>query len=91
MNEEDDLKRRIQELERENSRLREKAVAQSPTITTRVPTYKGHPVITFEGSFRPFSFGVRKAAAILERIDDVVAFVEAHPATQPSGPDRDDP
>lgn len=69
--------RRIQDLERENERLK-KIVSGSPVkeTTTHVSMYKGHPVITFSGAFRPFTIGLRKASILLEKLDDVKHFVD---------------
>lgn len=77
MNEQDILKRR-KELERENQSLR-KAIGGSgkpKETTTVVGMYKGHPIITFEGEFRPFSLGVRKGSVILAKIEELRHFVE---------------
>lgn len=77
----DELRRRLKQLEEENRALREgKPFRRSDTVTTRIAMYKNHPVITLEGSSRPFSLGIRKASAIVEKIDDLVAFVEKYGA-----------
>src|SRR5690349_13886914 len=80
MNDEtEDLRNRLKELEEENRKLREgQQPGRSSAISTRIAMYKGHPVISFEGPFRPFSLGVRKASAIMEKIDDLMAFVEKY-------------
>jgi len=72
-----EILRRLKDLERENARLK-KIVSGNPVkeITTHVSMYKGHPVITFSGPFRPFTIGIRKASLLLERLDDVKHFVD---------------
>ena len=88
----EELRRRLANLEQENRQLKEAAAqpGRSQSITTRVAEYKGHPVITIEGPFRPFSLGVRKAAAIVEKIDDLVAFVEKHNRNRGTSGEGDD-
>jgi hypothetical protein len=75
MSEIDELKKRLDTLERENSRLRGAAKKPQET-TTVVGTWKGHPILRFEGPFRPFSIGLKKASLILQKIEDVKFFVE---------------
>ena len=77
MNNEQDILRRLDELERENQRLRKLAGdAAGPKKTeTVVSMFKGHPVITFTGAFRPFTLGLRKASVVLEKIEEVKHFV----------------
>lgn len=77
MNEQDILKR-LKELEKENQNLRKavEGAAKPKETTTHVGMYKGHPIITFEGNFRPFSLGVRKASIVLERVADLEHFVK---------------
>ena len=44
--------------------------------------YKGHPVITLPtASYNGFSFGIAKAEAILEWIDEITAFVNSEGRT----------
>lgn len=73
------LAKRLQQLEEENQRLKRQVTpTEKPPkpLTTHVSMFKGRPVITFEGPFRPFSFGLKKASAILQKIDDVKFFVQ---------------
>lgn len=74
---ETDILRRLKDLERENERLK-KIVSGNPVkeTTTHVSMYKGHPVITFSGAFRPFTIGIRKASVVLEKLEDVKHFVD---------------
>ena len=74
--------RRLHDLEEENSRLRRqlKATGQPDpnTVTTHVSMRNGLPVMRFEGAFRPFGIGLRKASIILDKIDDMRLFVESN-------------
>lgn len=77
MSNEKDILKRLDDLERENQRLRKLAGdAAGPKKTeTFVSMFKGHPVITFTGAFRPFTLGLRKASVVIEKIEDVKHFV----------------
>jgi hypothetical protein len=86
-----DILRRLQELEKENQRL-QKLVGKSDSpkeTTTHVSMFKGHPVITFSGPFRPFSLGIRKASVIIEKLQDLKYFVENNQKHLKAG--QDDP
>lgn len=72
-----DLARRIKELEEENARLRESAT-RPVAITCRETEYKGNPMLTFEGPFRPFSMGVKKLNAVKECWPHVEDFLNRH-------------
>jgi phosphoenolpyruvate synthase/pyruvate phosphate dikinase len=82
MNAEDDLRKRIEALERENKTLREAPgrPTKANAIVVTEGTYKGHPTITFEVTGRPFTLGVRKAAVVLYCVDHVRSFVSRHKA-----------
>lgn len=86
----DELKEKIKTLEEENKNLKETIekgqYGKLKPITTSIDTYKGYPVLRFEGPFRPFSFGYRKASAIVEHFDAVKDFVENH---KPEDRDKD--
>lgn len=71
----DDLKRRLAALEQENARLRKAPSGKRETVTV-AKMFKGNPVLMFEGQFKPFGIGLKKAMAILEKLDDVRFFVE---------------
>lgn len=77
MNSQDDILRRLDELERENQKLRKMVGgAAGPKKTeTYVSMFKGRPVITFTGGFRPFTLGIRKASVVLEKLDDLKHFL----------------
>ena len=95
MSENDEILRRLKALEEENLRLKkqlqttETPIEVKPT-TTHVTLWKGHPVIRFEGPFRPFSLGLRKASVVLEKIDDVRFFVENNQQHLAAASDHDD-
>jgi hypothetical protein len=80
-----EIRKKLEELEKENASLK-KIIADSGDrvreTTTKITTYKGHPVISFSGMFRPFSIGLKKAIIILDKIDDVQAFVESYTARE---------
>ncbi len=76
----DEITKRIAALELENAKLKTQLGHQTPTVkqtTTHVATWKGHPVLHFEGNFRPFAVGLKKCSLILERLEDVKFFVES--------------
>jgi hypothetical protein len=87
----DDILRRLEELEKENLRLRKfvGSGAGEKKTETVVSLFKGHPVITFTGPFRPFTLGIRKASIVLEKLEDVKHFVENNKKHLKSG--KDDP
>ncbi len=76
---EDDILSRLQSLEEENRRLRRAAGIKPLETTTFVSMWKNLPVITFETTTgRPFTFGVKKAMTILEKIEDIKKFVNEY-------------
>ena len=80
MNENNEILNRLKALEDENLRLKQQVEQKSQAkmeTTTRISDYKGNPVINFEGDFKPFSFGFKKAVIILEKIDDIREFVKS--------------
>lgn len=74
------LRKKIEELERENQSLRE--AARNPgkhnVIVITEGTYQGHPTITFEAGGRPFTLGLRKASVVLYCTEYVKRFVSRH-------------
>ncbi|MEX0727264.1 MAG: hypothetical protein WD065_13405 [Planctomycetaceae bacterium] len=95
MSSNDEILRRLKELEAENAQLRRHinlpGKTETKPTTTHVAMWKGHPVIRFEGAFRPFGLGLRKAAIILEKIDDVRFFVDNNRQHIAGAPDGDEP
>jgi hypothetical protein len=88
-----DVLRRLDELEKENLRLRQLVgPSAGPKKTeTYIASFKGHPTITFTGAFRPFTLGLRKASVVLEKIDDLKHFFENNQHHLKSGDDPDHP
>lgn len=68
---EDAQEKRIRELEEELARMKGEVV-----VTEK--EYKGHPVLSFSGAFRPFSLGLSKCKIILKSFDLIKNFVEKH-------------
>jgi len=89
MAEKDELLRQIKALEAENAKLKQATSGKdtSKKTTATIGMWKGFPVIQFEGNFRPFSIGLKKAAVILEKIDDVRLFVSSNQNRLASAPD----
>ena len=56
---------------------KEKAASSKPTTIT-LGEYKGHPVVKFEGGFRPFNLGFGKIRAVLSMADELKAMMEEH-------------
>jgi hypothetical protein len=80
MKEEDDLRKKVEELERENRALRD-AMGRSGrrnVIIVSEGNYQGHPTITFEAGGRPFTLGLRKASVVLYCTEHVKRFVSRH-------------
>ncbi len=73
---EQEMLKRLRELEEENARLRSAAQSAAPTVTES--EYKGHPTLNFEGAFRPFSLGLKKLLVIRAVWPEVEAFLERH-------------
>lgn len=94
MTNEEDILRRLGELERENLRLRKLAgeSVEPKKTETYVSMFKGRPVITFTGAFRPFTIGLRKAAIVIEKIEDIKHFVTNNKKYMAAiGEDTEDP
>lgn len=82
--------KRLQELEEENARLRSVAKSASPKPSVTESEYKGHPTLTFEGAFRPFSLGLKKLQVIQAVWPDVEAFLARHGEGQAQPPESQD-
>ncbi|HEB29376.1 MAG TPA: hypothetical protein ENI15_00660 [Spirochaetes bacterium] len=67
----DEKDKKIEELEHELARIKGEVV-----ITEEI--FKGHPVLSFSGAFRPFSLGMNKCKVVLKSIDKIRSFVEKH-------------
>ena len=88
---EQDMLKRLRELEEENARLRSavKPSASAKLVVTE-SEYKGHPTLTFEGPVRPFSLGLRKLQLIKEAWPEIEAFLQRHAKTQSRQSDSKD-
>lgn len=74
-----DILRRMRELEEENARLRKVAKSTSQVqLTVSEGEYKGHPILTFEGSFPRFSLGLKKLGIIKQAWPQVESFLKQH-------------
>ncbi len=82
MKSEDELRRRIEELEQENRTLREAVnrPGKRNVIVVSEGSYQGHPTITFEAGGRPFTLGLRKASVVLYCAEHVKRFISRHKA-----------
>lgn len=80
MAQDDELRRRLEELERENRRLKEAAAgkAKEKVIRYSLGHFKGSPTISFEVNGRHFTLGVRKAAIALRCTEPIKKFVSQH-------------
>ena len=57
---EEAILRRLRELEVENARLRGVAKEKLVKLVVTEGEYKGHPILTFDGSVRRFTLGLTK-------------------------------
>ena len=81
MAQDEDLKRRLEALERENKALKQAAshgAVGNKIIRCSVGEYKGHPTITFEAGSHRLTLGVRKAAIALYCSEQLKGFVSKH-------------
>jgi predicted Ser/Thr protein kinase len=77
MPQDEELKKRVEALERENRELKKAAGRGTPPKTIRysIGDFKGHPTITFEIGGRHLTLGLRKAAVVLRCIEHIRTFV----------------
>ena len=69
----DDIQDRLRKLEEENRKLRAQVGGTQPAVkptTTYVDLWEGKPILRFDGNFKPFGIGWKKAAVILECVED---------------------
>jgi hypothetical protein len=78
---EEDLRKKIEALERENQQL--KAARRPSEYTVREEKYKGHPVLVFEGPslIRPMTLGVGKLKAVQACRDQIDSFLRTRSAS----------
>jgi hypothetical protein len=78
-NEESDLLKRLRALEEDNARLRRAVKSYNiKTLTVIEGEYKGYPTLTFEGSFRSFTLGLKKLKILKQAWPQVEAFLQRH-------------
>jgi hypothetical protein len=75
---EEDLRKKIEALERENQQL--KSARRPSEYTVREEKYKGHPVLVFEGPslIRPMTLGVGKLKAVQACSPQIDQFLSRH-------------
>ena len=74
-----EIMRRLRELEEENARLKQSSADQGERkLIVTEGEYKGHPLLTFEGSVRRFSLGLTKLRAIKEALPQIDSFLRQH-------------
>jgi hypothetical protein len=75
---EQDILRRLHQLEEDNARLRGVLKANTAELVVTEGEYKGYPVLTFEGRGKIFSIGLKKLRAVQEAWPIVEKFLERH-------------
>jgi hypothetical protein len=83
------MRRRLEELEKENARLRGQKIIKKDQIHAVVGDFKGHPVLKFEGPFKPFTLGLRKSWIVLQMLPEMQAFVDRYKDQLASAADVD--
>lgn len=73
-----DLLKRLRELEEENARQRTESVKEESKLIVTEGEYKGFPTLTFEGSARRFSLGLTKLRALQEAWPQVEEFLQRY-------------
>lgn len=78
---EEELRKKIEALERENQQL--KAARRPMEYTVREEKFKGHPVLVFEGPslIRPMTLGVGKLNAVQACRDQIDSFLRSRSAS----------
>ena len=72
---EEELRKKIEALERENQQL--KATKRATEYTVREEKFRGHPVLVFEGPslIRPMTLGLGKLRAVQQCWSEVQSFL----------------
>lgn len=87
---EQDILKRLRQLEEENARLRGAPRANSGELIVTEGDYNGHPVLTFEGRGKRFSIGLKKLRAVQEAWPIVERFLQRHKSAMEKSSDSDD-
>jgi SPX domain protein involved in polyphosphate accumulation len=84
-----ELMKRLEALEAENKRLKEKTGDAPAKLEIKETEFKGHPMLEFKkGNSRPFSMSVKKLTAIHEGWEQVQAFLKKHNAILSDNPEQ---
>ncbi len=83
-----DLLKRLRDLEEENARLR--SSSRPSTLKVTEGDYKGFPTLTFEGPFRPFTLGLTKLRTIKEAWPLIEDFLRRHTKTKTDSMQKND-
>ena len=76
---EQEMLKRLRQLEEENVRLRNATKANTDAkLTVTEGDYKGHPTLSVDGPFRSFTLGLKKLSVIKEAWPQVEAFLKRH-------------
>lgn len=74
----EELMRRLKELEEENARLKKGSKeTQENVLVVKEGEYMGRPVLTFEGKSRPFTLGLKKLCIIKEAWPQIEQFIKS--------------
>lgn len=79
MSDNQELLKKLKELEEENKILRQRQSSNS-NIKVVEGDYKGRPTLTFYGPFKPFTLGIKKLQTIKESWPEVEKFLNRHNA-----------
>lgn len=72
-----EILKRLKALEEENAKLRRASIANvTKPLTLTESSYNGYPTLVFEGSFKPFTLGMKKLTVLKEAWPQVVLFLE---------------
>lgn len=84
-----ELLKRLQALEAENARLKQKKnPSEPPPLVVQESEYNGHPLLVFQrGEQKPFRIGIKKLQAVIEASEQVKSFLAKH---QQPGSKEDD-
>jgi hypothetical protein len=87
---EQDILKRLHQLEEENARLRGVPKTKSTELVVSEGDYNGHPVLTFDGRGKRFSIGLKKLRAVQEAWPLVEQFLQRHKSAMGKSSDSDD-
>lgn len=85
-----EILRRLRLLEEENARLRRATNDSGKKVMVVEGEYKGHPTLSFQGPFRPFSLGLKKLRVIQETWPEIESFLQRYAKSHTEILDDDD-